>query len=269
MTKTIACVIARTTSTRLPLKVLRRVNNKYRMIDFILQRLKAVKNIDKIYLCTSNEMVDDIMDDIAEDNQVEIYRGSPDSVIDRIIAVGEVENANNVIRITGDNVFTATEYLEGQISIHNEQDLDYTRVIGVPLGTTAEVIKFSALKKCYQNIDPKVSEYLLLYIFRPDIYKCGTISIDNLKNYSDYSVTVDTAEDLERTRKILDRYEHDPIGITTKRILAIINGHKLNNSTISNSDMIKMPYSKEISFLDFQKDMQKRIDSSEQYVLKM
>ncbi|HIG37493.1 MAG TPA: hypothetical protein EYQ12_08385 [Oceanospirillaceae bacterium] len=60
---------------------------------------------------------------------------------------GEVENANNVIRITGDNVFTSTEYLEGQISIHNEQDLDYTRIIGVPLGTTAEVIKFSALKK--------------------------------------------------------------------------------------------------------------------------
>mgnify|MGYP004007429603 FL=1 len=269
MTKTIACVIARTTSTRLPLKVLRRVDNQYRMIDFILQRLKVVKNIDKIYLCTSNEMVDDIMEDIAEDNQVEIYRGSPESVIDRMIAVGEIENADNVIRITGDNVFTSVEYLEGQILIHNKQNLDYTRVVGVPVGSTAEVIKLSTLKKCYQNIDPKVSEYLLLYIFRPDIYKCGVISIGDLKNTSSYTMTVDTLEDLVRTKKILDLYENNPIKITTKEILTIIDDNRLSNSTIFDSGMVKMPYGIEIPFSEFQKDMQKRIDSSERYTLKV
>ena len=63
--KTIACVIARTVSTRLPLKVLRNVVNEYSMLDFMIQRLKLVKNIDDIYICTSHEMVDEILEDVA------------------------------------------------------------------------------------------------------------------------------------------------------------------------------------------------------------
>ena len=49
-TKTVACIIARTVSTRLPLKVLRMVDGKLSMLDFIIQRLKKVNNIDAIYL---------------------------------------------------------------------------------------------------------------------------------------------------------------------------------------------------------------------------
>ena len=64
--KTIACIIARTVSKRLPLKVLRNVTEQFSVLDFIIQRLKFVNNIDKVYLCTSSEPVDDIMEDVAK-----------------------------------------------------------------------------------------------------------------------------------------------------------------------------------------------------------
>ena len=267
MSKTIACVIARTTSSRLPLKILRLVNDEFRMIDFILQRLKKISNISDIYLCTSYDPVDDIMEDVAHLNEVKLYRGSAESVIDRLVAVADIENGDNIIRITGDNVFTSTEYLQQQIEIHNNEQLDYTRIIGVPLGATAEVIKCSALKHCYERIDKAVSEYLMLYLFCPKIYLCGVISINGLKNSSSYSVTVDTPSDLLRTREIFKLYCKNPLNITTKEILTIIDDNKLFDTVISSSDLIKMPYGEEITFANFQENMHKRQSASKQFSL--
>jgi spore coat polysaccharide biosynthesis protein SpsF len=265
--KTIACVIARTVSTRLPLKVLRNVVNEYSMLDFMLQRLKLVENINDIYICTSRETMDDILEDVAVRNKVKIYRGSPDAVIERLLAVGELEKANNVIRITGDNVFTSYEYLEEQINIHNENQLDYTRIIDVPIGATAEVMKLEAVKECYESIDPAISEYLLLYMFKPEHYKCGVIALKNIKNSSDYTLTVDTKEDLERTRKIFEHYQDNPLEIKLKDIVNIIDRNTIQNSKMQFSGNVKMPYGREISFEEFQSDMNERIANSQKFII--
>jgi spore coat polysaccharide biosynthesis protein SpsF len=267
MSKTIACVIARTTSSRLPLKILRNVTEEYTMIDFILQRLKSVSSIDKIYLCTSAEIVDDIMEDVSNKNEVELYRGSANSVIDRIIAVGEMERADNIVRVTGDNVFTSVEYLDAQISIHNNEALDYTRIVGVPLGSTAEVIRLSALKHCIENIDPEVSEYLMLYMFCPDTYRCGTVSINGLNHTSGYSLTVDTCDDLARTKKIFNEYKDKPLNITTKQIVTIIDDCKLDHAIIDSTGIVKMPHGLEISFTEFQENMHHRHKASANFIL--
>lgn len=265
MGKVIACVIARTTSTRLPLKVLRHVCGDIGMLDFMLQRLKKVSNIDEIYLCTSHESVDDILEDVAIKNDVNIYRGSPDAVIERMIAVGEKEDADHIIRITGDNVFAACEYIEKQIKVHTENNLDYTRIVGVPVGASTEIMKFSAVKKCYTSIDPSVSEYLLLYMFDPSKYRCGVIRIKHWSNYSSYSLTVDVKEDLTRTRTIISHYNKNPVKISLKSIIEIIKKFNVENSKFEQEDVVKMPYNKEISFFDFQEEMTKRINSALQF----
>lgn len=267
MSKTIACVIARTVSTRLPLKILRNIDEKYRMIDFIIQRLKLVNNIDEIYICTSHEEVDDILEDVAENNKVKIYRGSPDAVIERMIAVGELEKADNVIRVTGDNVFTSYEYLEEQINIHNKHELDYTRMIDVPIGATAEVMRLTAVKECYDLIDPAISEYLLLYMFKPEHFKCGVISLNGIEKSSNYTVTVDTKEDLVRTKEVLKNYSNSSLKISLDEILQIIKDKQLPNSTILGEGMVKMPYGKEIPFSEFQEDMQNRIKNSHHFTI--
>lgn len=265
--KTVACIISRTVSTRLPLKVLRTVVNEYSMLDFMIQRLKLVKNIDDIYICTSHEMVDEILEDVAFKNKVKIYRGSPDAVIERLIAVGELEKADNVIRITGDNVLTSYEYLEEQINIHNENELDYTRIIDIPIGATAEVMKLSAVKECYDLIDPAISEYLLLYMFKPEHYKCGVINLEEIKKSSNYTLTVDTKEDLERTKNIFKFYEGNPLNIKLKDAINIIDKYDLKNSKIECTGNVKMPYGKEITFEEFQNDMQNRIKNSIQFTI--
>ena len=265
--KTIACIIARTVSTRLPLKVLRNVVNQYSMLDFMIQRLKLIKNIDDIYICTSHEIVDDILEDVANKNQVKIYRGSLDAVIERLVSVGKIERADNVIRITGDNVFTSYEYLEEQINIHNVNKLDYTRIIDVPIGATAEVMKLSAVKECYNLIDPAISEYLLLYMFNPELYKCGVIKLNKIKKSSNYSLTVDTQEDLTRTKSIFNHFKGEPLNIKLKNIIELIDQNNIKNSKIELIGNVKMPYGKEIPFEEFQNDMNRRIDNSIQFII--
>ena len=83
---------------------------------------------------------------------------------------------------------TSIEYIDKQVNIMEEKKLDYVRLIDVPVGATAEVISKKALFDYYRNNDPKTSEYMMLYLFNPDKYKCGVIK--PLKDdYSDYSLT--------------------------------------------------------------------------------
>ena len=267
MGKTVACVIARTVSTRLPLKVLRTVTPNFTMLDFMLQRLKKVAGIDKVYLCTSREPVDDILEDVSEANGVNLYRGSADAVIERMIAVGEQENAENVIRITGDNVLTACEYLDEQIRIHRQRALQYTRIVELPIGATAEVMSLEAVKDCYGKIDPAVSEYLLLYMFDPDSYRCGALKVSGLQDCSRLSLTVDTPDDLQRTRDILHQFRGDKIDIRLQDILDIIAKYDLPRALVPASALLKMPYGKTVSFADFLVDMKVRAAKSEEFMI--
>ncbi|MBB4806596.1 spore coat polysaccharide biosynthesis protein SpsF [Chryseobacterium defluvii] len=261
MAKVVACIIARTVSTRLPLKVLRDLLPNKSMIEFLIERIKSVKAVDEIYLCTSKENVDDIFEDIAARNGVKIYRGSADEVTERLISTGELENADYIIRITGDNPFTSVEYLPKQIEFVIHNDLDYVRVVDVPIGATPEIIKLDALKKCHAEMDPKVSEYLMLYLFEPANFKCGIIKPFS-QDFSHFTVTVDTKEDLLRSRKIINLLNEKPESILLSDIISVYINEKIENSTISGGGMIKLPYDKMIPFEEFSFDMERRKSNS-------
>lgn len=265
MSKVVACIIARTVSTRLPLKVLRDFRPHFSMLDFLIRNVKTQKEIDEVYLCTSHEAVDDILEDVAFRNGVNIYRGSPDEVIERMLSVGEKEDADLLIRVTGDNPFTAVEFIPDQIEFLETNGLDYVRVDDLPLGATPEVFTCKALKKCSELIDPKLSEYLLLYMFEPDHFKTGVLRAYK-NSYSDYSLTVDTPEDFERTRMILNElnFDEDMRKITLSNILKVLENNELHlpAKKISAGGMIRLPEGDAIPFEEFKKDMARRVRHS-------
>jgi len=264
MAKVVACIVARTVSTRLHLKVLRDIAPGHSMIEFLIERVKAVNEIDEVYLCTSTESVDDIMEDVAARSGVMLYRGSSDEVIQRMIAVGEIEDADVILRITGDNPLSSTEYFAAQIQFLLENELDYVRVVDVPIGASTEVISFNALQDCYSKMDKSISEYLMIFLFEPNDYKCGVIKVFE-EDYSNYSVTVDTPLDLERTKGVIGAIKDTPASqIRLKQILDIYQNDSISLAakTIGVSDTVKYPYNKVISFEEFQADMARRKNAS-------
>jgi len=267
MAKVIACIIARTVSKRLPKKVLKEIYQEYSMLDFIIQRIKNCKKINKVYICTSSDKSDDILENIAKKNNVSIYRGSKSKVIERMIKVGEINDADYLIRITGDNVFTSYEYIDRQIEIIEQNKLDYVRLHKVPIGATAEVISYSALQDCYIHMDPSISEYLMLYIFNPKKYKCGLL-IPVKKDYSNYTLTVDTENDYNRTLEIFDKSKvNDKLNIKLKDIITTIKLNNIKYSKYSFDGLVKYPYGKIISFKEYKSDMEEKINSSSKFFL--
>ena len=263
MKKTISCIIARTVSKRLPLKVLRDIIPGQTMLDYLIKNLKSFQPVENIYICTSVERVDDILEDVAVRNGIKIYRGSADNVLERMISVGKVENADVLIRITGDNPFSSFEYLEKQIGLMENEGLDYVRLSHVPLGASAEVITRMALERCSSIMNPLQSEYMMLYLFEPRNFKCGVMEV--FKNdYSDFSLTVDTDDDFKKAKQIAQHLVKGRTTFQLDEIISFIQEHEpeLPGIKISKDGKIKLPDDKTMTYEEFTNDMHRRIDQS-------
>jgi len=175
--------------------------------------------------------------------------------------IGEAEVATNLVRITGDNIFTDPEILDITLKHHKECKSEYSRAEYLPIGTTAEVINIEALKRCYNSIDPNKSEYLFYYIFDPDKYKTLVIIPENNHFQREYaSLTVDTPEDFERTKFI---FENIDSGLIKYRDIITLN-EKLEIPYFKiNKDLsIKLPDKETISYGDFRTIIIERIEKS-------
>lgn len=238
------------------------------MLDFLITRIKTVKSIDEVYLCTSEEAVDDILEDVANKHKIKLYRGSADAVIERMLVVSEIENADILLRITGDNPFASIEFVDMQIDLLKNNTLDYVRVVDVPLGATIEVMTSNALRSCYSTMDPSVSEYLMLFLFEPQNFKCGIIKAFT-EDFSHYSLTVDTPDDLIRTKGILRLLNSEPSKILLKDIIEIYKNNldKFPAMVIQQGGSIKYPFEKVITFEEFTFDMKRRKDQSKLFTL--
>ncbi|GAB3340949.1 hypothetical protein GCM10027429_28730 [Marivirga atlantica] len=257
MPKTVACIIARTTSQRLPLKVLRNIYEEYSILEFLINRIKLCNKVDDIYICTSFEPVDDILEDVAKKNNVKIHRGDPNNIIERMISVSKLENADILLRITGDNPLTSYEYIDIQINSLVLKKLDYIRLIDVPIGATAEVMTTNALIQCSKDMNQEYSEYLMLYMFEPNKRKCGVIKPFD-KNYSHELITVDVHEDLQKVKTILEKTSK---GLKIK-LAEMLRFFSDQPKTTDDSVMIKLPENKSVSLKEFNLDMERRVSEA-------
>ena len=263
--KTVACIIARTSSTRLPQKILREVNG-ITLIEYIIRKIKNAKKINEIYLCTSVDENDEILLEIAKKNGIKSYAGSRDSVIDRMLDVAKIENAENVIRITGDNIFTDEVYLDLMADYHYKNKAEYTRTEYLPVGITPEIINVDALKRCYTQMNPNESQYLLLYMFQPENFKCQVLIPEEKHNKPTMTFTVDTPEDFERT-KLLAEYLPDKL-LNINDVLNICESETIPNTTYKAGGTVKFPANLMFSFKAFRTEMEMRIEKSEKVYLK-
>ena len=73
--KTSLCIVARTSSTRLPNKALLEVIENVNLLDLLLYRLKTEFNPLNIVLATTKLKQDDILEKIANKHSIKFFRG--------------------------------------------------------------------------------------------------------------------------------------------------------------------------------------------------
>ncbi len=226
------------------------------MVEHIIDRLKGVSGLDSIYIATSTHPDDQVLLAIAEHNNIEAYAGSELSVIDRLLDIAKIEEADYVVRVTGDNIYTDTRLLELLIKKAVSNDADYARVEGAPIGVTAEVMKVTALQHCLKNIDPELSEYLMLYMFDPDRYKTVVLDVsDWVPSFT--SLTVDTPEDWERTEFIESAGQANTL-VSLNDIVELSKYQKIPAFRLNKHAEVKLPHGKVMTLESFM-DRQRRL----------
>lgn len=207
--KCIALLQARSDSTRLPQKVLKKILGKP-MIIHQLQRTIKSKYIDDLILVTSNEDSDNELVNIVTEYGFKVYRGDKNNVLKRFYDSLEklkIEDNDVLIRLTGDCPLHDPDIIDESIEAFINNDCDYLANCIQPVypdGLDVEVFDFKSLKKAYKNAAKK-SE---LEHVTPYIKTSGRFKVKNLQKktiHTDWRLTVDEPNDFELINKI---YEH-------------------------------------------------------------
>ncbi|WP_109877753.1 cytidylyltransferase domain-containing protein [Nitrosopumilus zosterae] len=211
----ICCIIqARMGSSRLPGKVMRKIDNNFTVIDYVIRQLKSSKKIDKILIATTNLKEDDVICDHLFSQNVEYFRGSSDDVLDRYFQCAKKKSADIIVRITADNPLIDPNIVDSVISDYENNDCDYasnTLLRTFPYGTEVEVFSFKTLQMAWKKAKkPSEREHVTPFIYEPQ----NNFNLKNTKhlhNLSHLRYTVDRIEDLILVKKIIKNVHDRPI----------------------------------------------------------
>lgn len=145
--KVVASIEARMTSSRLPGKVLMPVLGKP-ILFYLVERLKAIEQIDEIVLATTTNHQDDCLEDFAISNDISCYRGSEEDVMMRVIEAVKSVNGHTIVEITGDCPLIDIEIASQIISIYEYNDVKYASNVNVrsyPDGMDVQVFSLDSL----------------------------------------------------------------------------------------------------------------------------
>ena len=116
-------ITARLKSKRLPKKVLLEVLGKP-LIVHMINRIKYAKNIDKIIICTSTNVQDDPLEEIANQEKINCYRGSEDDVLQRLLDAAKKFNLNHFANMTADVPMIDPFLIDEFVKKYNDLDVD-------------------------------------------------------------------------------------------------------------------------------------------------
>lgn len=194
-----AILQARMSSSRLKGKVLLDVMGRP-MLSRQIERIRRAETISKIIIATSADPLDDPIEELADSEQLAVFRGSLDNVFSRYREITKRATETDYVRLTGDCPLTDPSVIDKVITEHLNSGAEYTSNTirrTYPRGLDVEVFKSSALAKL-ENCDLSLEEQehvTLGFHSRADMFDLHSVS-DSLNN-SSLRWTVDTARDFE------------------------------------------------------------------------
>ena len=233
----VAIVQARMGSSRLPGKVLRPILGRP-MLSFILERLRAVPAIASVLVATSDEARDRPVRTFCEAHGVACFAGSETDVLDRFYRAAAREDADPVLRVTGDCPLIDPGLVARLLKMYESGLYDHVAVAAgagaifleggrFPDGLDAECFSMGALERAWREADAEPDrEHVTPYIWRnKQLFRCGVLLSD--VDYSSLRWTVDNDADLELVSAIYESLyrEGRPFGMADVLEFLAANSH--------------------------------------------
>lgn len=216
MTRFVAFVQARMTSTRLPGKVLMDLQGAP-MLAQQLRRLQGACALDEIVVATTTNPTDEPVAELARAEGLAVFRGSESDVLGRYLGAAKAHQADVVVRITADCPLIDPGVVD-TVCAALEPGLDYASNVvrrTYPQGLDAEALHLDVLQRLDRlATSPGAREHVTWFLLKekPELFHVR--SVEDTEDNSDLRWTVDVDADLDVVRALyrdlgLDRH---PLG---------------------------------------------------------
>jgi spore coat polysaccharide biosynthesis protein SpsF len=202
--KIVAIVQARTSSTRLPRKVLLEIEGQP-MLAWNLRRLARAKRIDEVMVATTTHEEDGAIVDLATALGFRSWRGPLEDVLTRYVGAAKMAEATTVVRVTSDCPFIDPELIDATLATWPREGVDYLGFDGYPRGLDHEAMTMAALLRA--DADATL-DYERVHV-TPHIYrnpsKFRVEMIGHEPSLTAHRWCVDTPDDLAFAREVARR----------------------------------------------------------------
>lgn len=225
--RVIAIIQARMGSTRLPGKVLEKIEGQT-MLACVIRRTSRASLITEIVVATTEAAADQLIVDECKRLGVPFFCGAELDVLDRYYRAASARQADIVVRITSDCPFIDPQLVDQVIAeFQRQKNIVYVSNTlpprTFPRGLDVEAMSFAALERAWlEDGSPEWREHVTPFIYRnPEKFRLYSVTSET--DYSDLRLTVDTKEDMTLARRIYSYFGHD--GFSWREIIAALDRH--------------------------------------------
>jgi len=244
--RNIAIIQARLNSTRLPGKVMYKINN-IPAIEILYKRLKKSKKLDNIVIATNKKSI--ALINFLKKKKINYFLGSDKNVLNRYYKTASKYNADTIVRITADGIIADANLIDEFLIKFYKLNVDYLsnqEPATYPDGLDIEIFNFESLKHANSNATKKYDkEHVTPFIRNYNGNK--KYNIVYKEDLSNIRLTLDEIEDLDSLKKIF-RYFNPNLFFGWKKIVLSINKKKikLTNQHIKRNEGANMTVSKKL-----------------------
>ncbi len=225
--KTVAVVQARYASTRLPGKVLLKLQGRT-VLSRVLERVVATPGVDHVVCAVPDAPENDCVAEEALACGVSVYRGSENDVLDRTYRAAAQYSPRWVMRVTSDCPLVDSEVCGAVVQLLISARADYACNVtppSFPHGLDCEVFTFAWLERAANDArKPSEREHVTQYMrTHPE---CRMVSLAGPGGDSALQRwTLDTPTDLEFLRQLVALLPEGRDGWNYRVPLAIVESH--------------------------------------------
>jgi len=206
--KVIAIVQARSTSSRLPKKVLLKIKEKT-IIELLWKRLILSKKINKIVFAIPKNSKEKLLKKHILSFGGELFEGSENDVLDRYYKAAKKYKADIIVRITGDCPLIDSSIVDQMITKLIENKLDFVSNYDPPTypdGLTVAVCTLKTLKTAWSKATSQGDrEHVMNYIINSKDFLKDNLKLK--KNLSSERWTLDESEDFLVIKNIFNYFK--------------------------------------------------------------
>lgn len=205
---------ARMGSTRLPGKVLQKIQDKT-ILEHLVERISPAQKVDQWIVATTTNKEDDVLAAFCQERGWNVYRGSDWDVLDRFYQACQLfSGVDQVVRVTSDCPlhhhevidFALTEYMERGVTYfsNSNHEPDYLED-----GFDVEVFSYEALAEAWKKANlMSEREHVTPYIKKASYFTHAWKKYDAGYNYK---LSVDTADDFKAAELIFQHFSGQPL----------------------------------------------------------